>query len=118
MPNTEKLSDILYIGRNYPIKCYFNEILIFLGNVVNAVHHARVINREIRLASAMDDSELFAYAKQLQVPVDLLRETAKLGRLPVVNFAAGGLGNKTYPSCCLEIDRRKIDKIIIKYMCF
>merc|ERR1711953_639658 len=61
------------------------------GNVVNAVHHARVINREIRLASAMDDSELFAYAKQLQVPVDLLRETAKLGRLPVVNFAAGGL---------------------------
>ena len=40
----------------------------------------------------MDDSELFSYAKQLQVPVDLLRETAKLGRLPVVNFAAGGLG--------------------------
>ena len=102
MPNTEKLSD-RYIGRNYPIKCYFNEILIFLGNVVNVVHHARVINREIRLASAMDDSELFAYAKQLQVPVDLLRETAKLGRLPVVNFAAGGLGNKTSFSCCLDI---------------
>merc|ERR1712060_781515 len=61
------------------------------GNVVNAVHHARVINREIRMAAAMDDSELFSYAKQLQVPVDLLRETAKLERLPVVNFAAGGL---------------------------
>ena len=44
------------------------------------------------MAAAMDDSELFSYAKQLQVPVDLLRETAKLGRLPVVNFAAGGLG--------------------------
>ena len=114
MPNTQKLSGI-YINRNYPIKFYFTEMFIVLGNVVNAVHHARVINREIRLASAMDDSELFAYAKQLQVPVDLLRETAKLGRLPVVNFAAGGLGNKTYPSCCLEI---KIDKIIIKYMCF
>ena len=55
-------------------------MLIVLGNVVNAVHHARVINREIRLASAMDDSELFSYAKQLQVPIDLLRETAKLGR--------------------------------------
>jgi pyridoxal 5'-phosphate synthase pdxS subunit len=40
----------------------------------------------------MTDSELFSYAKQLQVPIDLLRETAKLGRLPVVNFAAGGLG--------------------------
>lgn len=61
------------------------------GNVVNAVHHARMINREIRMAQAMDESELFSYAKQLQVPVDLLRQTAKLGRLPVVNFAAGGL---------------------------
>jgi len=61
------------------------------GNVVNAVHHARMINREIRMAQAMDPSELFSYAKQLQVPVDLLRQTAKLGRLPVVNFAAGGL---------------------------
>merc|ERR1719436_1763316 len=61
------------------------------GNVVNAVHHARIINREIKIAAAMDDSELFSYAKQLQVPIDLLRETAKLGRLSVVNFAAGGL---------------------------
>ncbi len=42
----------------------------------------------------MTDSELFSYAKQLQVPIDLLRETAKLGRLPVVNFAAGGLGTE------------------------
>ena len=41
----------------------------------------------------MTDPELFSFAKQLQVPIDLLRETAKLGRLPVVNFAAGGLGN-------------------------
>merc|ERR1712117_530014 len=39
----------------------------------------------------MDPSELFSYAKQLQVPVDLLKETARLGRLPIVNFAAGGL---------------------------
>ena len=59
---------------------------------MNAVHHARIINREIRLAQAMDKSELYSYAKKLQVPVDLLAQTAKLGRLPVVNFAAGGLG--------------------------
>ena len=72
----------------------------FLGNVVNAVHHARVINREIKTAAALDDSELFSYAKQLQVPVDLLRQTAKLGRLPVVNFAAGGMGNiNSYCTC-------------------
>jgi len=61
------------------------------GDVVNAVQHARRIRREIRLAQAMDDGELFSFAKQLGVPVDLLRQTAKLGRLPVVNFAAGGL---------------------------
>ena len=89
-------------------------MLIVLGNVVNAVHHARVINREIRLASAMDDSELFSYAKQLQVPIDLLRETAKLGRLPVVNFAAGGLGNKMFLLCCFETH----PKIIIESICF
>lgn len=64
--------------------------------MVNAVHHARVINREIRLAQAMDKSELYSYAKQLQVPVDLLAQTAKLGRLPVVNFAAGGLGKRFF----------------------
>jgi pyridoxal 5'-phosphate synthase pdxS subunit len=60
--------------------------------VVNAVHHARTINRQIRIAKVMDDSEMYSYAKELQVPLDLLRKTAKLGRLPVVNFAAGGLG--------------------------
>merc|ERR1712141_47397 len=48
------------------------------GNVVNAVHHARTINREIRLAQAMDETELYSYAKQIMVPIDLLKETAKL----------------------------------------
>ena len=62
------------------------------GNVVEAVRHARQISREIHLAQAMNTSELFGYAKTLGVPVDLLKETARLGRLPVVNFAAGGLG--------------------------
>jgi pyridoxal 5'-phosphate synthase pdxS subunit len=51
----------------------------------------------------MTDSELFSYAKQLQVPIDLLRETAKLGRLPVVNFAAGGLGGEGF---LLFVERR------------
>jgi len=73
------------------------------GNVVNAVHHARVINREIRLAQAMDSSELYSYAKQLQVPLDLLRQTAKLGRLPVVNFAAGGLATPADCSMLMQL---------------
>ena len=62
------------------------------GNVVEAVRHARQIQREIRIAQSMKSSELYGYAKQLGVPLDLLQKTAKLGRLPVVNFAAGGLG--------------------------
>ena len=92
------------------------------GNVVNAVHHARTINREIRLAQAMDPSELYSYAKQLQVnmlskwfydistihllskvPVDLLKETAQLGRLPVVNFAAGGLATPADCSLLMQL---------------
>lgn len=60
--------------------------------MVEAVRHARQIQREIRIAQSMNSSELYGYAKQLGVPLDLLQKTAKLGRLPVVNFAAGGLG--------------------------
>ena len=62
---------------------------------MEAVRHARQINREIRLAQAMSSAELYGYAKTLGVPVDLLQKTAKLGRLPVVNFAAGGLGKSS-----------------------
>jgi pyridoxal 5'-phosphate synthase pdxS subunit len=61
------------------------------GNVVEAVRHIRTVTSEIRRASSMTDEELYAYAKDLQAPYNLLKETAKLGRLPVVNFAAGGV---------------------------
>lgn len=61
------------------------------GNVVEAVRHIRTVTAEIRRASVMTDEELYAYAKDLQAPYNLLKETAKLGRLPVVNFAAGGV---------------------------
>ena len=68
--------------------------LLFSGDVIQAVKHARTINREIAVARVMDEAELYSYAKQLQVSLDLLKKTAKMGRLPVVNFAAGGLGKK------------------------
>ena len=45
----------------------------------------------------MDTSELFSYAKELRVPYELLKKTAEIGRLPVVNFAAGGLGKLCLP---------------------
>ena len=52
------------------------------GNVVNAVHHARTINREIRLAKAMDEAELYDYAKQLQVREKSLMESWGTNFLP------------------------------------
>merc|ERR1712156_585085 len=73
------------------------------GNVVNAVHHARTINREIRLAEAMDEAELYDYAKQLQCDLGILKETARLGRLPVVNFAAGGLATPADCSLLMQL---------------
>ena len=72
----------------------FNELFYLLssGNVVEAVRHARTIRREINMARSLSPTELYGYAKELGVPLDLLKKTAELGRLPVVNFAAGGLG--------------------------
>ena len=64
------------------------------GDVAEAVRHARQINSEIKRAQSMDATELYAYAKELQVSYQLLKKTAELGRLPVVNFAAGGLGKR------------------------
>ena len=61
------------------------------GDVVEAVRHARQLMSDIRRAQSMTDEELYTYAKELQAPYNLLKETARLGRLPVVNFAAGGV---------------------------
>jgi len=61
------------------------------GDVQHAVLHARSINAEIKMIANMDDQQLRAHAKKIQVSYDLLQETAKLGRLPVVTFSAGGL---------------------------
>lgn len=61
------------------------------GDVVQAVRHMRAMNVEIRRVQGLRDDELFEAAKQLQVPVELLRYVKENGRLPVVNFAAGGV---------------------------
>ena len=60
------------------------------GDVVQAVRHMRAMNAEIRRVQNLREDELFETAKQLQVPVELLRSVHENGRLPVVNFAAGG----------------------------
>ena len=61
------------------------------GDVVQAVRHMRKIQKQIRDVVALRDDELFEAAKQLQVPVELVREVHATGKLPVVNFAAGGV---------------------------
>lgn len=55
------------------------------GNIVEAVRHERRVMGEIRRASAMTDEELYAFAKELGAPYHLLKETARLKRLPVVS---------------------------------
>ena len=73
------------------------------GDVVEAVRHARAVNSEIRRLTSMDEDELFAYAKNIQAPYELVVETAQLGRLPVVNFAAGGVATPADAALMMQL---------------
>jgi len=73
------------------------------GDVIEAVRHMRTVNAEIKKAQGMDEMELRVYAKELQVDYALLRETAKLGRLPVVNFAAGGVATPADAALMMQL---------------
>ena len=57
------------------------------GNVIEAVRHTRAVQGAIKRISVMDESELYAYAKEISAPFHLLKEVARTKRLPVVNFA-------------------------------
>jgi pyridoxal 5'-phosphate synthase pdxS subunit len=73
------------------------------GNVVEAVRHARTVMGEIRRIQCMDENELFTYAKDIQAPYDLVKQTAQLGRLPVVNFAAGGVATPADAALMMQL---------------
>jgi pyridoxal 5'-phosphate synthase pdxS subunit len=73
------------------------------GNVVEAVRHARAVMGEIRRLQSMAEEELYAYAKEIQAPYHLVLETAKLGRLPVVNFAAGGIATPADAALMMQL---------------
>ena len=73
------------------------------GDVVEAVRHARAVGGEIRRISRMDDDELYSYAKEIRAPHHLVRETAELGRLPVVNFAAGGVATPADAALMMQL---------------
>lgn len=73
------------------------------GDVVQAVRHMRAMNAEIRRVQNLRPDELFEAAKQLQVPVDLLRYVHENGRLPVVNFAAGGVATPADAALMMQL---------------
>ena len=73
------------------------------GDVVEAVRHARQVNSEIRRLTSADEDELFTYAKEIGAPYALVLETAKLGRLPVVNFAAGGVATPADAALMMQL---------------
>jgi pyridoxal 5'-phosphate synthase pdxS subunit len=73
------------------------------GDVVEAVRHARSVLGEIRRLQTMADEELMAYAKEIGAPYELVVETKQLGRMPVVNFAAGGLATPADAALMMQL---------------
>ena len=73
------------------------------GDVVEAVRHARSVLGEIRRLQNMPEEELMTFAKEIGAPYELVKETKELGRLPVVNFAAGGIATPADAALMMQL---------------
>ena len=73
------------------------------GNIVEAVRHLRQMNREMRRLTVMGEEELMAEAKRLGAPYELVRLVAEKGKLPVPNFAAGGVATPADAALCMQL---------------
>ena len=73
------------------------------GNVVEAVRHMRTIQGDIRRLGSMDEDELPTAAKNLQAPLDLVRDVAEKGKLPVVLFCAGGIATPADAALMMQL---------------
>ncbi len=73
------------------------------GNVVEAVRHMRLIQKEIRRLTSLREDELFAEAKRLQAPYELVKYVAQYGKLPVPNFAAGGIATPADAALMMQL---------------
>jgi pyridoxal 5'-phosphate synthase pdxS subunit len=73
------------------------------GNVVEATRHMRAIKGDIRRLTTLDETELYAAAKELRAPYDLVREVASLGSLPVVLFTAGGIATPADAAMMMQL---------------
>jgi pyridoxal 5'-phosphate synthase pdxS subunit len=73
------------------------------GNVIEAVRHMRTMNAQIRRLTTLDSHELMADAKELKAPFDLVKYVAEHGKLPVVNFAAGGIATPADAALMMQL---------------
>lgn len=73
------------------------------GDVVEAVRHIRLINRQISMLCQMRDDELMSATKELGAPFELVKEVARTGRLPVPNFAAGGIATPADAALMMQL---------------
>ena len=73
------------------------------GDIVEAVRHMRAVHDGIRRISSMRDDELATYAKELGAPLELVREVKEQGRLPVVNFSAGGVATPADAALMMQL---------------
>merc|ERR1712028_52492 len=80
------------------------------GTIVEAVRHARAVKSEIKRLQNMDEDELFVTAKEMGAPLDLVQQVAATGKLPVVNFAAGGIAT---PADCALMMQMGMDGVFV-----
>ncbi|MFY9549656.1 MAG: pyridoxal 5'-phosphate synthase lyase subunit PdxS [Thermoanaerobaculia bacterium] len=78
------------------------------GDIVHAVKHLREVHREIKMLTQLSKDELMAAAKRLQAPFELVAEVAEKGRLPVPNFAAGGIATPADAALCMQLGAEAI----------
>lgn len=73
------------------------------GNIVEAVRHMRIMMSEIREIQNKEEEELWEFTRKIEAPLELVRETARLGKLPVVNFAAGGVATPADAALMMQL---------------
>lgn len=78
------------------------------GNIVEAVRHLRKINRQMKSLTVMDDAELVAESKKMGAPLELVRMVARDGKLPVPNFAAGGIATPADAALCMQLGAESV----------
>lgn len=78
------------------------------GNIVEAVRHMRKVQNEMKMLTILDEEELMAKSKELGAPFSLVKQVAKLGKLPVPNFAAGGIATPADASLMMQLGAESV----------